>query len=99
MVVTQLYESYRLDANKYVETPVEPPESSNDHVQNGSESTNVQTLVSNLTEDVLPLDLLLDTTQQSHTSLVQTISLAREDLYCSSTASDFEDATVAGSEI
>ena len=53
----------------YDETAVEPPESPNGHMQNGSESTNVQTLVPtdrvlNLTEDVLPLDFPLDTTQQ-----------------------------------
>ena len=82
MAVTQLYESYGLDANTYVETPVELPESPSGHVQNGSESTNVQMLVPtdcvlNLT-DVLPLDLPLDTTQQSHTSPVQTSTLARE---------------------
>lgn len=67
MAVTQLYESYGLDVNTYVETPVEPPENPNGHVQNGLESTNVQTLVPtdcvlNLTEGVFPLDLPLDTT-------------------------------------
>ena len=57
---------------------MEPPDSPDGHTQNGSESTIVQTLVPtdcvlNLTEDVLPLDLPLDTTQQSHTSPVQIV--------------------------
>ena len=58
--LTQLYESYGLDTNTYVEIQVGPPESPNgEDVQSGSESTNVQTFVPidrvlNLTEDVLP---------------------------------------------
>ena len=82
MGVTQLYESYGLDANT---NPVEPPESPlamYKMVQN--RSTNVQTLVStdrvlNLTEDVLLFDLPSETTQQSHTCPVQTSTPARED--------------------
>ena len=73
--VTQLYESYGLDANT---NPVEPPESPLAMYKM------VQNLVStdrvlNLTEDVLLFDLPSETTQQSHTCPVQTSTPARED--------------------
>ena len=71
MAVTQLYESYGLDANTFVEVQVDPPESPNGDVKNGSDLTDVQTFIPtnrvlNLTEDVLPLDIT------HHNSPVQT---------------------------
>ena len=77
MAVTQLYKSYGLDANTFVEVQVDPPESPNGDVKNGSDSTDVQTFVptdrvQNLTEDVLPLDIT------HHNSPVQTKTPARK---------------------
>ena len=86
MAVTQLYKSYGLDANTFVEVQVDPPESPNGDVKNGSDSTDVQTFVptdrvQNLTKDVFPLDIT------HHNSPVQTSTLAtREDPKSSQTS-------------
>ena len=77
MAVTQLYESYGLDANTFVEIQVDPPERPKGDVQNGSDLTDVQTFVptdrvQNLTEDVVPLDIT------HHDSPVQTSTPARK---------------------